>query len=100
MIFQLLKRDPAWKVFPYFVLIFAAGAFAAEYERSIIVMPLAIATIAATTGATQSQELAARFFAGLPIAKRAIFLSRVLAVMALIWIPALTAAAVCPAPWR
>ena len=97
MIFQLLKRDPAWKVFPYFVLIFAAGAFAAEYERSIIVMPLAIATIAATTGATQSQDLAARFFAGLPIAKRAIFLSRVLAVMALIWIPALTAAAVCRA---
>jgi len=97
MIYQLVKRDPACKLVPYFVLIFAAGAFAVENWRSIAIMPLAMASVVAMTSAAQTQERSTGYLSGLPITRREIFLSRVYAGMFLVWIPALVGAGICAA---
>ena len=95
MIYQLVKRDQAWKLAPWFALVFAAGALFAENARSIAIMPLAMASVAAMTAAAQTQERTTGFLKALPIARREIFLSRVYALMILVWIPVLVAAGVC-----
>jgi hypothetical protein len=95
MILQLLKRDPAWKMAPYLILILAVAGWFAEVGHSIVVMPIAMSMVATITSASQSQQGLTGYLSALPITKYQIVLSRTSAMVALIWLPTLGAAALC-----
>jgi hypothetical protein len=100
MIYQLVKRDQAWKTAPWCLLLFAVGAALIEQGRSVVLMPLAMMLIAFTGAAAQSQDRARGFFAALPVTRQEIFQARTAALMVLIWAPALSAAVICAATGR
>lgn len=86
MIYQLLKRDDVWRILPYFVL------------GCAVVYPLLgasggkVAFLSVMLGAgtvMMGFQRATRFQAGLPIAARQLFLARLLALLGVLWLPAL-----------
>jgi len=97
MIFQLIKRDPAWRGLPYLTLAFAAVCalwhFFAPADRSgmpaLFISEIFIApTIFAVTTAFL-QSLDTPLQASLPVTVRQVFLSRMLSMLAVLWLPVL-----------
>jgi hypothetical protein len=98
MIWQLMKRDLAWRWMPLSVLLAAvfsllwhfAGIETNGIENMVFLAPYFILFLmgAATIGAQQSET---RFQAALPITVRQVYLSRVLSVFAMLWLPATAA---------
>jgi hypothetical protein len=88
MIYQLIRRDAAWKLMPWLALATAA----------LWASPLPIGQFGAMIAmmglfGAMPQQRASRFEAGLPIEARDLLLARMLSLMALIWIPAIAGAA-------
>jgi hypothetical protein len=88
MIYQLIRRDPAWKATPWIALL-SAVAWACpppigQFGKFIAMMGLF---------SGMPHRRASRFEAGLPIEARDLLLARTLSLMAVIWIPALLGAA-------
>jgi hypothetical protein len=86
MIYQLLKRDPVWRMTPYYVLGCAVvyPLLAASVHRVAFLS----AMVGWGTVATGFQR-ATRFQAGLPIAARQLFLMQLLSLLGSLWLPAL-----------
>jgi len=86
MIYQLLKRDDVWRMTSYLALgcavvypLMGASARGAGLLSMLLGLRAALA----------SRQRATRFQAGLPIAARQLFLTRVLALLGMLWLPAL-----------
>ena len=87
MIYQLIRRDPAWKAMRWLALVSAvvwAFAPARQFGPMIAMMVLF---------SGMPHRRASRFEAGLPIEARDLLLARTLSLMAVVWIPALSGAA-------
>jgi hypothetical protein len=88
MIYQLIRRDPAWKATPWFALVsavvWACSPPIAQFGALVAMMGLF---------AGMPQRRATRFEAGLPIEARDLLLARMLSLMAVVWIPALAGVA-------
>jgi len=88
MIYQLIRRDRAWKTTPWIALL-SAVAWACpppigQFGKFIAMMGLF---------SGMPHRRASRFEAGLPIEARDLLLARTLSLMAVVWIPALSGAA-------
>ena len=91
MIWQLLKRDPAWPIAFWMAPVgAAAGVFLNNNTREAALLVVPILGLCMMV----SQQRPTLFTAALPVPARRLFLVRVLAILALLWIPAATAAAV------
>lgn len=88
MIYQLIRRDPAWKAAPWFAL---GSAVAWACPSPIGPFGALIAIMGLFSG--KPHRRASRFEAGLPIEARDLLLARMLSLMAVVWIPALAGAA-------
>jgi hypothetical protein len=92
MIWELVKRDPASKMMPYFAGISAVvwGIVAASFSEALAEMSamMAMGLLIAYRGLNQRYT---PLHATLPIAGKELFLSRVLSLMGFIWIPILAA---------
>ncbi|HUP03374.1 MAG TPA: hypothetical protein VMU19_05265, partial [Bryobacteraceae bacterium] len=88
MIYQLIRRDPAWKATPWFALVSAVVWAGASPMFNFGVLTLVIGLI----GGTPNRR-ASRFQAGLPIEARDLLLARALSLMAIVWVPALSGTA-------
>ena len=89
MIYQLMKRDPAWRYLPYLVVACAvAGSLFGTYP----VYASPICCMAPFVGAfwCTPNRRATRYEASLPVAGRQLFLARELLMTAAIWLPAAT----------
>ena len=92
MVYQLIKRDPAWKYLPYLILLSAvAGLFLAA-------SPGHVALVGGYVGfggafLCRPHQHATRFEAALPVAGRQLFLARVSLMMAMLWLPAIACGA-------
>ena len=89
MIYQLVRRDPAWRAMPWLALLSAviwAWPPATGQFGALIVMIFFF-----NVGAPNRR--ASRFEAGLPIEGRDLLLGRTLSLLAMIWIPALAGTA-------
>ena len=97
MIIQLMKRDPAWKAVPWgiamvcvsllFVLRTPQNAAVAIYggiSSVFLIMAISLAS---------NQDLWSNFLSALPVTARQIYLARVLAMLALLWLPVFGVAA-------
>jgi hypothetical protein len=93
MIYQLAKRDISWKLIPWFVVLLTGSVAALGSLSPTTVMPLGLMLIVGSTIPAQSRERETLFLLSLPITLQEIFIARVAAVLMLVWIPALTAAA-------
>jgi hypothetical protein len=87
MIYELVKRDPAWQTMPWFVLVAAV----------VCACPASVSGFGAMVGfmsliVAYPHVHATRFQAGLPIAGRDLFLARALSIMAMVWLPAMAGA--------
>ena len=94
MIWQLMQRDPAWRWMPYFVM--ASGALGllghfimtgtvgvqAGFDVAYFQLPF----LAGFTATIQQGD--SRFQSALPVTVREVYLSRVVSMMAAIWLPA------------
>ena len=94
MIYELMKRDPAWRTVPWAMAVFAmlwpalifrldsgiAGVVAGNACSICLVMLLGVAA---------EQDASGNFLRGLPVSTREIFLARAISVAALLWLPAL-----------
>ncbi len=90
MIYQLLKRDEVWRLVPYAVLgcavvypLIGASVGRAAFLSVLLGLGAAVAGF----------QRATRFQAGLPIAARQLFLTRLLSLLGILWLPPL--AGVC-----
>lgn len=92
MIWELVKRDPAWKMMPYFSVISAVvwgvGSASSSEALSTISAVMAMGLIGAYRGFSQRYT---PLHATLPIAGKQLFLSRVLSLLGFIWTPILAA---------
>jgi hypothetical protein len=88
MIYQLIRRDPAWKATPWIALL---SAVAWACPPPIGQFGAFIAMMGLFSG--MPHRRATRFEAGLPIEARDLLLARTLSLMAVVWIPALSGAA-------
>ena len=83
MIYQLLKRDPAWRLARYMMAAFtAASLFSSSHGVSAALLPLAFFNV----GLLQSGDLLVRtglFYAALPVSGRQIFRARAIACLTL-----------------
>jgi hypothetical protein len=97
MIYQLVKRDPAWKAMPWLVLVAAVvcACFSPvlTFGGPSVVMGLFFVVFFVAAPPLR----ATRFYAGLPIAGRDLILARIFSIMAVVWLPALAAAAAAAA---
>jgi hypothetical protein len=91
MIWQLLKRDPAMKTAPMFVVMFALIAvgygFLPALARAAAVGAIAACMIAPVFLFLVLQSQRGLYEAALPIDPRDLWLSRVLSLLAMIWLP-------------
>lgn len=86
MIYQLIRREPAWKITPWLAL--------ASAVTWVWMPPLfGFAILVAGLVAGMPHRHATRLDAGLPIEARDLLLARTFSLMAVIWIPALAGAA-------
>jgi hypothetical protein len=87
MIYQLMKRAPAWKYLPYLIL---AGAAAGSLSRVFPSDTIPVCCWLPFVGALSCSpnRRATRYEASLPVAGRQLFLARVLLILAAIWLPA------------
>ena len=88
MIYQLIRRDPAWKATPWLALLSAvvwACPPPVGYFGALVAMMGLFGGM--------PHRRASRFEAGLPIEARDLLLARALSLMALIWMPALAGVA-------
>ncbi|MGA3096309.1 MAG: hypothetical protein ABSF25_07635 [Bryobacteraceae bacterium] len=93
MIYELVKRDQAWKAMPWFVLAGVVVSLCPSpvSEFGVVGVVMGLFFLAATP------LRATRFYAGLPIGGRDLVLARALSIMAMVWLPALAAAAAAAA---
>jgi hypothetical protein len=93
MIWELIKRDPAWRVMPVITLIITVSVlFAARRSggsSSVMVIPFIL--LIGVPGFRQRSTL---LQATLPIAGKQLFLSRIASLMACTWLPISVAAVV------
>jgi hypothetical protein len=92
MIFQLIKRDPAWK--------FALGlAFLASFAMQIpgLGNPLIILVPMVLGSFFRPQQRATEFEVSLPISARDLFLARLLSLLTVVWFPFVTGELGCHA---
>jgi len=86
MIYQLIRRDPAWKYVPSVILLSAvAGLLVGKYP-SAVVIPLYAGSAAF---ACRPNQRATLFEATLPVAGRQLFLARLSVILSMIWLPAI-----------
>jgi hypothetical protein len=90
MIYQLLKRDDVWRIVPYAILGCAVvyPLIGASVERAAF-----LSVMLGLGAAVAGFQRATRFQAGLPIAARQLFLTRLLSLLGMLWLP--TLAGVC-----
>jgi hypothetical protein len=88
MIYELIRRDQAWKATPWLALL-SAVVWACPPPN--LVLGVVIALMGLFVG--MPHRRASRFEAGLPIEARDLLLARTLSLMAVVWIPALSGAA-------
>jgi hypothetical protein len=84
MIWQLVKRDPAWRIAPYFVV---AGVVFSPFVPLAAILGLTCLVL------PQFRQRWTPFQAALPIDGRQLIASRVLSLLAFIWMPILAAMA-------
>ena len=90
MIYELVKRDQAWKVMHWFVL---AAAVVCACPPSPVSAPVGFGVVMGLFFAAAPPLRATRLYAALPIAGRDLVLARIFAMMAMIWLPTLAGAA-------
>jgi len=88
MIWQLMKRDGAWKFTPWLALAFAAFGHG---TGMLVLFPMLVVP---TWLATQMFLRCTLYEAALPMRERELWLSKVVSRLALLWIPVIAAAAV------
>ena len=89
MIWQLVKRDPAWRNALYCAAASAVGCPILSREFISLFSALVVMCLFKS----QPEQRATLFQAGLPIRVRELFLARILALLALVWLPASSGAA-------
>ncbi len=94
MIWQLVKRDPAWQMMPYFAVtgavVWGFGSSDPSQALATVLGGSAIGMCISYRGFRRRYTL---FQATLPIAGKQLFLSRVLSRLAFLWVPILCASA-------
>ena len=91
MIYQLLRRDPAWRLMP----VAAAGAVLCILAASSAVgIPVLATLLGASPFLAGVHRRATRFQAALPISARDLFATRCTAFAGLVWLPLLIAVGV------
>ena len=90
MIYELVKRDQAWKVMHWFVL---AAAVVCACPPSPVSANVGFGVVMGLFFAAAPPLRATRLYAALPIAGRDLVLARIFAMMAMIWLPTLAGAA-------
>ena len=88
MIYQLIRRDPAWKVMLWLALVSAV-----VWACSPPIRLFGVWIVVGCVFAGIPHRRASRFEAGLPIEARDLLLARTLSLMAMVWISALSGAA-------
>jgi len=89
MIWQLVKREPAWReIFSYIGVVAAVSTYLPAYAGYVFIFVVGLSWIRSLPA-----ERASLFQAGLPIAAADLFLARMLAFLALVWLPAMAGAA-------
>ena len=92
MIYQLMKRDEAWRSLLYVALVTAViSAFAAGHPELVTTMCGFLGVMVAFV--SRPHQHASRFEASLPIAGRHLFLARTFLLIAAIWLPAIVGCA-------
>jgi hypothetical protein len=101
VIYQLMKRDLAWRAAPWMT-----GALGVVWPLCLLLWKLPEASASALYGAVFSvilvlainlasiQDLWSHFLSALPVTARQIYLARVLAMVALLWTPLVAGAAI------
>jgi hypothetical protein len=90
MIFQLIKRDPAWRMAPIVALV--VGVVAMLYPsdpRRVNSLTLMFTVVMGCSVQARPHVRATLFEAALPIAGRDLWVARVLSLLALVWLPVL-----------
>jgi hypothetical protein len=94
MIWQLVKRDPAWRMMPYFAGVGAmVWGFGSSDPAQALATVLGISAIGMCISYRGFRQRYTRFQLTLPIAGKQLFLSRILSLLAFIWVPILCASA-------
>jgi hypothetical protein len=86
MIWQLIKRDPAWKMAPWFGMVVLAVAVIESHGRLdslVMQLPVFIVLLAIGAGATEEQAGTMPLLEPLPIALREVYLARVAGMLAM-----------------
>ncbi len=83
MIYELVRRDPAWKLAPMMAVCVAAVGAILGLDIAMLSVPLIYFF---TFNTVWPHQRAMPFLAALPIATRAIFAARVTAVLSMIWL--------------
>src|SRR5579862_5062016 len=105
MTWQLVRRDPAWQLMPWLVLVAAAVCVGSHFifapagrnwsadfvHFQLLFLPFAI------PHALVTQRDETRFQATLPVTVRQVFLSRMISVVAMIWLPVIASVAMLAA---
>ena len=93
MIYQLMKRDAAWKIAVFSAMLAVLPALATKPSLAIRLMMVAIPILffAATA---RPQQRATVFQAALPLPARDLFLARLLSLVTIVWFPLAVYAAV------
>src|SRR5271170_7487131 len=90
MIYQLLKRDPAWRLIPFA----AAASLCILAGPKEVGMPVLATLLGASPFLAGVHRRATRFQAALPISARDLFATRCISFAGLVWLPLLVAAGV------
>jgi len=94
MVLQFIKRDPAWKLTPGFTAVAAvAAAIHAFQHQSWLPMMLIFPIYIVLFTRVMPHQRVTFFEAALPVSGRDLFQARCLALMGMIWLPALAATA-------
>jgi hypothetical protein len=94
MVLQFIKRDPAWKLTPGFTAVAAvAAAIHAFQHQSWLPMMLIFPIYIVLFTRVMPHQRVTFFEAALPVSGRDLFQARCLALLGMIWLPALAATA-------
>ncbi len=91
MIWELMKRDPAWQVMPAIALVMIIMAMLSAPTGAPVLSPVLLLLL---IGVPVFRQRSTPLQATLPIPGKQLFLSRVASLMACTWLPTLAAAAV------
>jgi hypothetical protein len=95
MIWQLVKRDPAWKMVPWSGLLISLSALGQVFSPHgtwLARAPILMVLLAFAFGVSEQQVTTTAWLMGLPITAKQIREARTAALLILIWGPALTVA--------